>query len=253
MEFGDLKLEKCRHGWILFRGPLIGTSLELYGEYSESEAGMMAGYLRAGDTVIEVGANIGALTLPLAGMVGTAGRVYAIESHAGNFNVLCANLALNGIAQVRPLNAFVRAAPGSGTHSIAGKENFVDERWPAGFLALDDLGLEACALIKIDVDGREQEVLQSGARLIERARPVLYFENDLQALSAPLLRQAMDFGYELYWHLAPMFRADNFRGNPRDAWAPNRLVSPMVLGLPADRNFAVPDLDLIADASEWFR
>jgi hypothetical protein len=248
-----VRREKCRHGWILFRGSLIGRSLELYGEYSESEVGMMAAYLRTGDTVVEVGANIGTLTLPLAGMVGAAGRVYAIESHTSNFNVLCANLALNGIAQVRPLNAFVRAAPGSGTHSFVGKENFVDERWPPSFLALDDLGLETCALIKIDVDGREQEVLESGARLIERARPVLYFENDQQPLSRPLLRHAMDLGYELYWHLAPMFRADNFRGNAHDAWAPNRLVSPMVLGLPADRSFPVPDLDLIADAGEWFR
>ena len=50
-------------GWMLFSGPYIGKCFELYGEYSESEVVMMRNFVREGNTVIDVGANIGDLTL----------------------------------------------------------------------------------------------------------------------------------------------------------------------------------------------
>src|SRR4051812_24573079 len=102
MEFAGIKLQKCRHGWMLCHGPIIGKCLELYGEYSEGEVATMRRYVSAGDTVIDVGANIGSLTLPMAGLTGAQGRVFAFESYPYNFNLLCTHLALNGIEHVRP-------------------------------------------------------------------------------------------------------------------------------------------------------
>jgi predicted RNA methylase len=107
MQFGPLTLKHCKYGWMLFSGPYIGKCFDLYGQYSESEVAMMRNFVREGDTVIDVGANIGDLTLPLARMVGDRGKVYAFESNPESFNVLCANLALNGIHCVKPINAFV--------------------------------------------------------------------------------------------------------------------------------------------------
>ena len=46
---------------------------------------------------------------------------------------------------------------------------------------VDALGIEACAFIKIDVDGKELEVLRSASQLIGKHRPILYFENDERA------------------------------------------------------------------------
>jgi hypothetical protein len=37
MDFGALKLKRCRYGWMLFTGQYIGRCFDLYGEYSESE------------------------------------------------------------------------------------------------------------------------------------------------------------------------------------------------------------------------
>src|SRR5437868_7779281 len=103
MQFGALTLKRCKYGWMLFSGPYIGKCFELYGQYSESEVAMMRNFVREGSVVIDVGANIGDLTLPLARMAGDTGRVYAFESHPENFNVLCANLALNSIVNVKPI------------------------------------------------------------------------------------------------------------------------------------------------------
>jgi ubiquinone/menaquinone biosynthesis C-methylase UbiE len=80
MQFGNLMLKQCKYGWMLFSGPYIGKCFELYGQYSESEISVMRAFLGEGSTVIDVGANIGDLTIPLAKIVGSSGRVYAIES-----------------------------------------------------------------------------------------------------------------------------------------------------------------------------
>jgi len=163
MQFGNLTLKQCKYGWMLFYGPYIGKCFDLYGQYSESEVAMMRVFLREGSTVIDVGANIGDLTLPLARIVGESGRVFAIESHPDNINILCANLALNSIRNTRPINAFVatsdRVDTGSG---VWGKYAYVKEGWSTQFMSLYALELTACDLIKVDVDGKELEVLQSG-------------------------------------------------------------------------------------------
>ena len=70
MQFGRWTLKRCRYGWMLFDGPYIGKCFELYGQYSESEVSLMRQFLRDGSTVIDVGANIGDLTVPLARAVG---------------------------------------------------------------------------------------------------------------------------------------------------------------------------------------
>ncbi len=254
MQFGPLTLKQCRYGWMLFTGPYIGKCFELYGQYSESEVGMMRAFLKAGSTVIDVGANIGDLTLPIARAVGDTGRVYAFESHPDVFNILCANLALNQIHNTRPINAFVAPNAEVSTASETwGQYAYVSERWPTRFLAIDDMDLEALDLVKVDVDGKELEVLQSGAMQIERFRPALYFENDVEAASAPLLGFVMkDLGYDLYWHPAPIFDADNYAGNPVNHWAPKNIYSLMVLGIPREVKSDLPNLKRIRDKDEWW-
>ena len=254
MQFGRLKLKHCRYGWMLFSGPYIGKCFELYGQYSESEIAMMRKFLREGSTVVDVGANIGDLTVPLSKMVGDAGRVYAIESHPDTFNILCANLALNSIRNTKAINVFVAANENADTSSKAwGEFAYVSQTWNTQYSALDALDLAACDLIKVDVDGRELDVLQSGEMQIERHRPVLYFENDVREASSELLSYAMEkLGYDLYWHPAPIFDEDNFFGNPVNHWAPKNIVSLMVLGIPPERKAGIPNLRRITDTNDWW-
>ena len=253
MQFGKLKLKHCKYGWMLFSGPFIGKCFDLYGEYSESEVALMRAFLREGCTVIDIGANIGDLTIPLARIVGESGRVYAIESHPETFNLLCANLALNDLRNTKPINAFIATSDKVDTGGVWGKFAYVSETWEPQFLALDSIDLPACDLIKIDVDGKELEVLQSGEMQIERFRPILYFENDNRELSAPLLAYCMDkLGYNLYLHSAPIFAEQNFFGNPVNAWAPKNIVSMMILGVPSERKIPVPNFTPIANKDDWW-
>jgi FkbM family methyltransferase len=254
MQIGSLKLKYCKYGWMLSSGPYIGKCFDLYGQYSESEVSMMRAFLREGSTVIDVGANIGDLTVPLARAVGEAGRVYAIESHPENFNVLCANLAMNSLRNTKAINAFVATSDEVDTGSGAwGKFAYVSENWSPQYLALDSLDLVACDLIKVDVDGKELDVLRSGEMQIEKHRPILYFENDVREASADLLAYVIDkLGYKVYWHPAPIFDEINFFGNPINHWAPRNIVSLMVLGVPSERKKDISGLRQVNDKSDWW-
>ena len=249
--FGDLQLKICRYGPMLFSGPIIGKSFELYGQYSESEVALMRHFVTPGSTVLDIGANIGDLTVPLAQMVGEAGAVYAFESNADVFNILCANLALNRLGNVKPCNEFVRTRRAGNVPLAEPDSPYLSRRWTPRDTAIDELGLRNCSLIKIDVDGVEEDVLRSGEKLLRAARPVLYVENDLQAQSPGLLRYMDSQGYDLYWHAAPVFDIDNFFGNRDSIW-PGHLISLMVLGIPAESGIRIGNLPRVRDFDQFW-
>ena len=253
MRFGKLRLDRCRYGWMMHTGPYIGKCFELYGEYSESEVNALRIFLREGHTVIDVGANIGDLTLPMSQMVGPGGRVFAFESHSGTYQILNANMALNEVTNVKAINAFVAHSPEVSMAGPWGEFGFVSEKWRASVMSIDSLGLDQCALIKVDVDGAEYEVLRSAEATIKAHQPVLYFENDDQAKSPQLLDYAMNLGYTLYFHLAPIYSEQNFFGNPVNHWAPQIICSQMILGVP-EALAATLDIKLtrVTDPGQWW-
>lgn len=257
MQFGDLSLKRCRYGWMLYPGPMspgpfIGKCLELYGQYSEGEVALMRTFLREGDTVIDVGANIGTFTVPMSQMVGAHGSVYAVESDPRTFKVLCANLALNGILNTKPLNGFVTVGEAAVAEAPNDASCHIGNTSAASFLTLDSLQLEACHFIKVDVDGGELEVFRSAETQIERFRPMLYFENELRDKSVELLTFVIhSLGYHLFFHPTPLFEPGNFFGNTVNHWAPRELVSMMVLGVPEERNLSI-GLKRITDPNVWW-
>ena len=84
----------------LLNDAYIGRSLDVYGEYSEGEIDLFRQLLRPGDVAIDVGANIGALTVAMARLVQPGGAIVAFEPQRAIFDILCDNLRLNGLANV---------------------------------------------------------------------------------------------------------------------------------------------------------
>ena len=82
-------------------------ALDLCGEFREIEVAFMCEFLEPGDVAVEVGANIGSLTVPLANAVGEEGTFIAFEPQPVLFKNLCANIALDGLRHVRTVNGAV--------------------------------------------------------------------------------------------------------------------------------------------------
>lgn len=76
--------------------------------------------LNPGDTVVDIGANIGAFAVLAGSIVGPAGRVIAIEPMPDTFKRLQENLSLNGLTHVIPVGAAVDSRAGELTiHAVA--------------------------------------------------------------------------------------------------------------------------------------
>ena len=93
-------LKDCRWGrFLLLRGDMISTYADVYGEWSELEVSLYRRLLKTDSVVVEVGANLGLHTVPLA-KIASSGRVICFEPQRLIFNILCGNLALNNLVNV---------------------------------------------------------------------------------------------------------------------------------------------------------
>jgi hypothetical protein len=99
-------------------------------------------------------------------------------------------------------------------------------------ITIDDLGLNACHIIKLDVAGMETEALHGAAATIRRCRPILYVENECEPRSAALIALIQSFSYRLYSHLPPLYSAGNFRDDSENIFGDT--VSVNMLCIPAE-------------------
>jgi FkbM family methyltransferase len=185
--------------------------------------------VRPGMTALDVGANVGQMTLELAALVGPSGRVLAIEPGRGNLELLQLHLIENGMRdRVEVVEAacadvhggeiefFVAgehaASVGSG-HSIAGTDAIRRgaphsrvHRVCCARVSIDGLCSERDLrpdVIKIDVEGGELHVLRGAQRTLARVRPRVRFGfhpfafEDPAAASDELRRFFADLGYRI--------------------------------------------------------
>jgi FkbM family methyltransferase len=257
---GFNQLAATRHGYLLYnRNDLyIGRAIEKYGEFSALEMVLFEDLCRAGNGIIEVGANIGAHTVGFSRLVGPQGRVLAFEPQRLVFQTLCANVALNSLTNVDCYFAAVGAQEGSirvPSVSPWDEENFgglsllgAHVGAPVPCFMLDRfIDLPSVNLLKIDVEGMEAEVLRGGAKLIAKFKPILYVENDRIDQSEALMRLIASFGYRLFWHLPALFNPDNFYGDEENLY--EDIVSCNMLCLHRDANASPGFLDEIVDFS----
>lgn len=262
MANSDTKTLQTRHGpMIALAGDrYITRSLEMYGEFSPGESSLFAQVVKPGMTVIEVGANIGAHSVALARNC-FPGPLFVFEPQQRVFQILCANLALNDVRNaiaypeacsdvedvvVVPALDYGAEFNFGGVAVQAAGESVQGLRTRAA--PLDNLGLAACHLIKIDVEGYEAQVLRGAAATIARCRPILYVENDRAANQGEIIGLIEALGYSQYWHVAPLFRPGNFNGAAEDFT--NGVASLNMLCVPAERDLTVTDMERI-DPVNW--
>ena len=148
--------------------------------------GRMFEALREGDVVWDVGANIGVISLLLAGHTkGGSSRVHSFEPEPQNFDQLVKNIAANDWTDrivahqlalgdhAGEIELFVRGGPGEGRHST------VESGGSTGSIRvpLDTAAAFASThaappdLMKIDVEGAEGRVLSGMDALLRESRP----------------------------------------------------------------------------------
>jgi FkbM family methyltransferase len=187
-----------RHGvkWALDLNEGIDFSIYLLGAFEPLTQRQFPRFISSGDVVIDIGANIGAHTLPLAQMVGENGRVVAVEPTEYAAGKLLQSVALNEelrnrieVRQRMLVSGVEEQIPGTiysswplhatgDLHeehkgrlmSTAGSEkSTLDE-------LVDELKLDQVDALKLDVDGNEYSVLKGAARTLSKFHPVIFME-----------------------------------------------------------------------------
>lgn len=227
-------LKDCRWGrFLLIDGDMISGYVNALGHWCDIEVDLFRLLLPPENGVcIEVGANIGMHSVPLAKLC-PRGAVICYEPQRPIFHVLCANIALNDCLNVTTRHAAV----GDSNGRIAIQTGDYDQPWNYGsfsvstgfsnegayagqtrterveIVALDDdpalEGLSRLDLLKIDAEGHEQAVIAGARALIARHRPDVFVEPGKKE-NVDSLRDAMQaLGYRGYWFVGRRFGPDD--------------------------------------------
>jgi FkbM family methyltransferase len=179
--------------------------------------------IKEGDIVLDIGANIGAHTLPLAQLVGKSGWVFSFEPTAYAFGKQLTNIALNPMlaARISTQQMMLTATDNDDL------PDSIYSSWPlesAGDLhnehhgrlmgthgaskgTLDSFvrgaGIQRVDFIKLDVDGNENDVLAGARTVLRDSRPKIMLElapyvfgTDTQQFDE-LLQDLWGMGYQL--------------------------------------------------------
>ena len=170
----------------------------------------MQSALLPGDVFVDVGANLGSYTVPISEHLGPAGMVISFEPFRWLFQLLNANIALNGLMncwafQVAISDVPVRlslrqpnlrhfSSPGGvkvEDQPEGGSEMYDSEwgteavdAWPLDDLLLGDHTVFSSRsrvgqvdLIKIDVEGMEANVVRGALKVLQKFQPIVWSEN----------------------------------------------------------------------------
>lgn len=170
--------------------------------------------VKEGDTVIDIGANLGYYTRPLADIVGATGEVYAVEpvpvifsvlkrNVGGRKNVTLLNYALGSEERtIEMANDSVAAAGyfGTGRNFVSDGELSGDAiRFSAQMVRGSRLfaDLKRIDFIKCDIEGYERVVIPELQPLIERHHPTVLIETDGETRQE-IIKMFSQMGYRAY-------------------------------------------------------
>lgn len=166
---------------------LIGECLLATGRYEPHVLPIFLEALREGDSVLDIGANIGIYSLLAAQRVGKKGTVVAIEPVAKNVRSLCAGILANGFKNISvvPVAASDKSSAiavlrhsDSSNGIVDSHVNFSGDCDYVPTQRLDALlgGLKRLDVMKIDIEGHEPHAWAGLKSLVQLHRPMIFTE-----------------------------------------------------------------------------
>jgi FkbM family methyltransferase len=159
--------------------------------------------LSAGDIYVDIGANVGVMSMTAADIVGPSGKVLAFEPHPENVQYFLKGIAANSFSHVK-LHGFA-LSDNQGVFSIVGSSN--------GYLASADEAAYQCvsitgdsvlldepkiSFIKIDIEGHEPQALSGMSKTIEQHKPKILCEFNPRCLKDHIGCPPPDFARQLF-------------------------------------------------------
>lgn len=229
----------------------VGKAIRETGAWGWDHVRLFKRLVKAGDTVFDVGANIGHHSVCFAQFVGTSGKVFAFEPQLPIFHALCANAMINTCANIYPIRAVVGEKSGSaelpvmdygkdenfGAMCIENKEQGLSHPIPK--LSIDDFvddplnAVSSVDFIKIDVQTFELFVLLGAQKTLARHKPHLFVE-----ISPYWMKRINNYDYRDIYAL--------LRSLGYLIYSPNLVQEQNVPDIPLDQSSAGMEWDILA-------
>ena len=168
---------------------LISRAIAQGAIFEEEIVSTAQDFLKAGDTVFDVGANLGQMTVLFARAVGVAGKVVAFEADDYIADLLRLNVELNSLTNVEVVEGGVWNQPGcrcgilNPTSSVLalmalmGIDPLASEGRIVRSLTIDSLEYPSpISFLKVDIQGSDLFGLQGAVDTIRRNRMPILFE-----------------------------------------------------------------------------
>jgi len=180
---------------------------------------------KPGDTVIDIGANVGVYTKILSELVGPKGHVYSIEPFAPTFEILCYNVRKLRLNNVEPVNIAISdsqavvtmALPydstGAETHYRASiitdnEEKGKTETANVQATTIDSRFLSASekiSFIKCDVEGHELACIKGATKFLAKSQPAWLIEvsgepDNTDSAAHCVFKILRNHGYSAWWY-----------------------------------------------------
>lgn len=195
----DVKLEKELAALIGRNSyQIIGSSIDKSiigaikdrGAYEPHILSVIGKTLPKGGIFVDVGANIGVLSVFAGLLVGESGLVLAIEASPSNCEYLRRNILLNDCPNINAVNvgiwdcptiltfSYVPEVAGCSFFSTTNVQNGIAEVVNCDSLdtVLKNYGYNSVDLIKVDIEGAEIKLLNGGGEVFGKMRPKLIIE-----------------------------------------------------------------------------
>ncbi|AKP48487.1 FkbM family methyltransferase [Bacillus smithii] len=198
----------------------IQNTIYNYGYYEKNETQFLLKKIQAGQTVFDLGANVGYYTLMLAQKVGSSGTIHSFEPDSKNFRQLIENIHLNQLLNVvanqvaaSNSNSYVTLYSNSDEHG--GMKSFMQQfehvyaQEKVETIRLDDYikqnKIDKVDFIKSDIEGAEMLAFQGAENLLSSSdAPDIMLEINPIGLSKlgfsdiELQKLLIDYGYKIY-------------------------------------------------------
>jgi len=198
-------------------GDYVGRAIFFTGELDRKISWICSRIIRAGDTVLDIGANLGSVTFLMSALVGKNGCVHAFEPNPRLQELIDLGVQRNGSTNIVLHRVALGAARSELELTIpadnAGCASLVPTRQRSGDTSvrvpvvslseeLADAEIERVRLMKLDVEGYEPQVLHGAEAFLTNTPPdaILFELNDNARTLAehPTIKMLRAFGYGFF-------------------------------------------------------
>ena len=203
--------------------------------WAKKEKNILGKHVEEDDTVIDVGANMGFITVIIGNMLGSDGSLYSFEPSEESFRKLEETIRANNLSDtVEAINKgcgskkdtkhLYHVSSSSGLYTTKpDRNNNVYGREKIDIVSLDEFfeeeNTENIDIIKIDTEGYEYKVLQGSKSIIRNYRPLIYLElcneyKESSKKSVNLLKK-LDYSFDSNVEIANLDNGSNFLAKPK--------------------------------------